>query len=122
MEQVPRIFWQRMIDETVREKSIRLSKDRYTGGVPRPRDSGLFRRSVGELKGQVADWRATVPGTDHCVHAVEYRDRYELHLDLYDPRKKPLEHLLYDSPKYAAIVATGAAATMAIVRSFLRKK
>ncbi len=122
MDQNSRSFWQIKITEAIQGDVVVVPKNDGISNVPKPRDSGLFRRSLGEIKGQIADWRASVPGTTQCVHAVEYRDRYEVHLDRYDPGKKPLEHLLYDSPKYAAIIATGAVATLAIVRTLLRKK
>ena len=122
MDQNSRSFWQARINEAIHCGKVTVLKNDGISNVPRPKESGLFRRSLGEIKGQLADWRASVPGTDQCVHAVEYRDRYELHLDRYDPGKKPLEHLLYDSPKYAAMIATGAVATLAIVRTILKKK
>jgi hypothetical protein len=69
-------------------------RDPHTGT---PEESGLFRRSVGTPKGQVRDWRSTVPGSDSGIHVVEYRDRYEAHADRFDPSNKPLEHLIFDS-------------------------
>ena len=102
------------------EKKIVLDKNPYEE-IPSPKDSGLFKRSVGEIKGQRADWRATSDGDVGCVHVVEYSDRYEMHYDKYDPRKKPIEHLLFDSPVYGAIIAAGAVAAYTVLRNILKK-
>ncbi len=66
---------------------------------PRPDDELPFKRSIGEIKGQIADYRLSIDDSDLGIHAVEFIDRYEVHVDLYDPYKKPIKHLLLESPK-----------------------
>ncbi len=56
-----------------------------------------FRKSVGLPCGQIADYRANI--NNFCIHIKEYYDRYDIHLDRYDPKKNPFMHLLYDVPK-----------------------
>jgi len=63
-----------------------------------PMDSGIFYRSVGKIRGQIRDYRASVDGATFGIHVVEFLDRYEVHVDRFDPYKKPLEHLIVDSP------------------------
>jgi pantothenate kinase type III len=63
-----------------------------------PLESGIFHRSVGKIRGQIRDYRASVEGATFGIHAVEFLDRYEVHVDRFDPYKKPLEHLIVDSP------------------------
>ncbi|WP_254823425.1 hypothetical protein [Haloglomus halophilum] len=36
------------------------------------------------------------------VHVVEYPDRWELHIDRYNPRYEPLGHVLVDAPEQTA--------------------
>jgi hypothetical protein len=67
-----------------------------------PQRSGLFRRSIGSPKGQIKDWRSAVPDSYRGVHAVEFSDRYEVHVDRFDPSVKPLEHLIFDNGKQLA--------------------
>jgi hypothetical protein len=99
----PYDFWNRVISEVLVENRLTVPKSPY-GYVPRPEESGLFVKSIGEPKGQIADWRASVPGTVRGVHAVEFRDRYEVHVDRFDPAKKPISHLLLESPGSAILI------------------
>ncbi len=64
--------------------------------LPEISESGIFVRSVGEPRGQIADWRTFKEGVESGVHAVEYTDRFELHVDLFDPNQHPLKHLAVD--------------------------
>ncbi len=113
-------YWETMIHKTIRERHIVLRKDAYED-IPSPGDSGFFKRSVGELKGQKADWRAGFENDPGCVHAVEFWDRYELHYDKFDPAKKPIQHLIFDSPAYGALVAAGAIATVLVLKTVFKK-
>src|SRR5579875_2171519 len=95
----PYDFWNEALSEAVIYGHLTLFKDGVDGAViPDPEESGLFRRSVGEYHGQLRDWRATIPGSEKGVHLREYSDRYELHIDRFDPYKHPLKHLVFDSP------------------------
>ncbi len=85
-------FWNIIVALTYIEKSITLYKDM----VPSPYESGLFTRSIGKPAHQIADLRTYKLGIDSCVHLVELRDRYVLHVDSYDPLKHPGKHMLYD--------------------------
>ena len=41
------------------------------------------------------------------IHILEYSDRYLVHKDRFDPRKFPLEHLIYDSPETLIAIGIG---------------
>jgi hypothetical protein len=115
MENQSEQFWRNAMSKSLSSnRKLIFPKGSKT---PSPRESNLFKRSIGEVKGQIADWRASVNNEDKCVHIVEFRNRYEVHVDKYDPRKKPIEHLLFDSPVYGAIIATGAAVAIAVIKS-----
>ncbi len=60
-----------------------------------------FQRSFGE-----ACWRARFIDSDEGFHAVEYRDRYECHIDRKDPLKDAWGHLVEDSPGTLSPIAT----------------
>ncbi len=66
--------------------------------VGNPTESGIFFRSIGKIRGQISDYRASVQDATFGIHVVEFLDRYEIHIDRFDPYKKPLEHLIVDSP------------------------
>lgn len=99
-------FWNGVISEVLIRNNMTIFKVLSDGTeVPHPSESGLFRKSIGEMKGQIADWRASISGSDKGVHVVEFRDCYRIHVDEYDPHKKPVEHLIHDSPKTGAALA-----------------
>jgi len=100
----PYDFWKQVVSEALAENRLTVPKSPY-GYVPRPEESGLFVKSIGEPRGQIADWRASVPGTVKGVHAVEFTDRYDVHVDRFDPAKKPISHLLLESPGSAILIA-----------------
>lgn len=41
------------------------------------------------------------------VHVVEYPDRWELHIDRYNPRYEPVGHVLVDAPEQTAQAVLG---------------
>lgn len=99
-------IWNDIISKVLLCNRMTISKTLPDGSeMPHPSDSGLFRRSVGERKGQIADWRASISGSDRGVHVVEFKEFYSIHVDKYDPYKKPVEHLVHDSPKTGAALA-----------------
>lgn len=82
-----------------------------------PEDSGLFVKSIGKPKGQIADWRSRSPreGSTLSVHVVEFHDSYEVHTDMYDPMISPIKHLIYDfSPDIGKNILTAGAAYFAV--------
>ena len=86
-------MWNGVISKVLVFGTLTISKALPDGTeIPHPSESGLFRKSVGERKGQIADWRASISGSERGVHVVEYRNCYRVHVDRYDPYKKPLEH------------------------------
>lgn len=96
----PYDFWNSVVASVLSYGTMEFSKELPEGGmVPSPEISGLFARSVGEPKGQVADWRSSVPRSMRGVHVVEFEDHYSVHVDQFDPNKAPVRHLLVDSPK-----------------------
>ncbi|WP_393971676.1 hypothetical protein OXIME_000252 [Oxyplasma meridianum] len=116
----PYDFWEQVIFEVLDKNRLTVPKSPY-GYVPGPEKSGLFVRSIGEPKGQIADWRASVPGSVRGVHAVEYRDRYEVHVDRFDPAKKPISHLLLESPGSAILLGTLGLLAAFLGGSFFKK-
>ncbi len=66
--------------------------------VGNPMESGIFFRSIGKIRGQIRDYRGSIDRANCGIHIVEFLDRYEVHVDKFDPHKKPLEHLIVDSP------------------------
>lgn len=99
-------IWNDIISQVLSCQNMTISKELPDGGMmPHPSESRLFRRSVGERKGQMADWRASISGSDRGVHVVEFKHFYSIHVDQYDPYKKPIEHLVHDSPKTGVAVA-----------------
>jgi hypothetical protein len=93
--------------------------------IPHPGETSFFGRSIGELKGQVADWRASIDGDVRGFHVVEFDDRYECHLDHRDPSKDPVGHLVEDSPSTLAAILVGgviAAIATGIAYRYSRRK
>jgi len=123
-EQDSRDFWYSVISRTMSDGPLSVDKLLESGEeVPRPEASGLLIRHVGEIKGQIADWRASFDNDERGFHAVEYSDRYDCHLDNKDPLKDPLGHLVEDSPGTLALaVGLGLLAAGATVYALTRKK
>jgi len=57
------------------------------------------KRTLGEAKGQIADWEITLSDGKR-IHIVEFEDRYEIHWDIVSPRVDPLKHLRIDAPHW----------------------
>lgn len=116
-------IWNSIISDVLINKEITISKVDSDGDViPSPSESGLFKRSVGEPKGQIADWRASINSSDRGVHVVEYKDKYSVHVDKFDPQKRPLMHLVHDSPRTAAALTLIGIGITALIRSRIGKK
>ncbi|MCL4439005.1 MAG: hypothetical protein M1616_06570 [Candidatus Thermoplasmatota archaeon] len=96
----PEDFWNEVITDTISSGSLEITKIGVNGEkIPSPEDSGIFHRSIGERKGQIADFRCPLDGTESGVHVVEFEDHYSVHIDRYDPDRYPVRHLVHDSPK-----------------------
>lgn len=121
-------FWRTVISRTYENKPtvFKLLKLFPDGNqVPRPESTGeLLKRHIGELKGQIADWRASFTDSDEGFHAVEFQDRYECHIDKWDPLKNAWKHLVEDSPGSLALIAAAGLgiATVAGLAYYFRKK
>lgn len=119
----PYDFWNSVVASVLSYGTMEISKMDGSGDpVPRPENSGLFRRSIGEQKGQVADWRASIPGSKRGVHVVEFEDHYSAHVDRYDPNKDPIRHLLMDSPKTILSALVAGVASLFLYSMLGRKK
>jgi hypothetical protein len=57
-------------------------------------------RLAARREGAVASYRDS--RRRDSVHIVEYPDRWELHVDRYNPRREPLGHVLVDAPEQTA--------------------
>jgi hypothetical protein len=101
-------FWYSVIQRTLSEKPkefVFFKFDENKKEVPRPENSkGLVKKHIGELKGQISDWRASFKDSNEGFHAVEFTDRYECHIDKVDPNKDPLGHLQEDSPNTLGVI------------------
>ena len=116
-------FWNSILARALIEGRLTVRKIDDSGyPIPEPSSSGLFRRSVGEPKGQLADWRASIGGSVRGVHVLEYSDRYEIHVDNFDPYKKPFQHTLFDSPKTGMALLLGGIGAALFIRNLRRKK
>ena len=89
-------FWDQAVVEILIFGRITIMKLPLLAGPPPISASGIFSRSVGSGKGQIADWRIRIESTGRSVHVLEYGDRYVGHVDRFDPLRKPLEHVIYD--------------------------
>lgn len=107
----PYDYWNSVVASVLSYGPMEIPKMAGNGqSVPEPGKSGLFRRSVGEMKGQLADWRTGIPNSTRGIHIVEFEDHYSVHVDRFDPGKDPVRHLLLDSPRtLLSLVATGLA-------------
>lgn len=109
------LIWNSIIEQTISAgKPLRFRKIMNNGEkIPSPDQAQpkIFVKSIGELKGQIADWRASFNKSKAGFHAVEFNDHYETHIDSVDPFKDPLGHLLSDSPDtlvgVIAVIAIG---------------
>ncbi len=83
------------------DSEVRVPKDR----IIHPRDLPAFRRSTGwPKKGGIAHWRATLPD-GRCLHAVERKNDFMVHLDQVDPAIDLVGHLAQDSPSFFVLTA-----------------
>lgn len=122
MALTPGDFWNEAVASVLASGTFDIPKQNEMGEiVPSPMETGLFYRSVGEPKGQVADYRLSLRDSDSGVHVVEFRDHYSIHLDRFDPAKHPVKHLVHDSPK-TIIQVLAAGIIGALFFSFMRKK
>lgn len=104
-EKEANLFWTQQVIQTLvglHSSKNPLVFNRYdTDGVevPEPKDTKFIKWSLGELKGEPkTDWRASLDGLESGFHAVQYADRYECHIDKFDPNKNLYKHLSEDSP------------------------
>jgi acyl dehydratase len=97
------IFWKTVITSTLEKGHTGknpLILDKHfedNGEIPRPENTSFLSRHVGEFKFQIGDWRASFEESIEGFHAVEFDDRYECHIDMVDPKKDPIGHLVKDS-------------------------
>ena len=120
-------IWSSIIEQTVSAgHPLRFSKEMDNGEIiPSPNETNpkILTRHIGELKGQIADWRASFTDSKMGFHAVEFEDYYETHIDSVDPLKDPLNHLIKDSPgTLIGIIAAIGIVGGIVVYAFTRKK
>ena len=78
----PYDFWNQVVTDVLVEKKATIYKSDDIEFIPRPEESGLFVRSIGEPKGQIADWRSSIPGSrNRKVHSFQVKiDSLAIHL------------------------------------------
>ncbi len=99
------IFWTQKIIQTLvglHNWKYPLVFDRYDGEgieIPKPEETNFIKWSLGEIKSEPkTDWRASLLGLKNGFHAVQFDNRYECHIDKFDPKKNLFKHLSEDSP------------------------
>ncbi len=75
--------------------------------IGHPAQAG-FGKSLGELKGQLADWRKSLPDSS-CIHVLEYAADYTLHRDKRNPNTDLIGHLVEDAPHWLIVIGLGIA-------------
>ena len=109
----PNMFWKKIITkiDLINKKNggtYRIWKKNIFGvSIPRPEKANLLRWSLGEPKGQIADWRASFLNREEGFHALEYKNYYECHIDRINPHKNLPGHLIQDSPHLLLIAGIG---------------
>lgn len=122
MVHYPSDFWNEVISSALTLGSVDVPKVSVSGEhVPEPMETGLFYRSIGEQKGQIADYRLSLKNSESGIHVVEFLDHYSVHVDRFDPARYPIRHLVHDSPK-TIIQLLGAGIIGALFFNFLRRK
>jgi hypothetical protein len=120
------LIWNSIIQQTISANGhLRFDKIIENGQLipsPEETDPKILVRHLGELKGQIADWRASFNNSDKGFHAVEFVDYYETHIDSVDPLKDPMGHLIKDSPGTLVGVITAVAIGGILAYVFTRKK
>ena len=87
--------------------------------LPHPMSAG-FVNSIGELKGQLADWR--MPLADgRGIHVVEFQSYYDAHWDFKDPTVDPVGHLLNDAAHWLLLVGIVVALVFVGIGLYLTK-
>ena len=118
----PADFWNEVIGNVIAGGNALIPKmDDIGREVPKPDESGLFHRSIGEQKGQIADYRRSLEHSESGVHIIEFSDHYSVHIDRYDPDRYPVKHLVHDSPR-TLLQILGAGLFGALIFSLFRRR
>lgn len=120
------LIWNSIIQQTLSAgRPLKFPKTMSNGKQIPPPDQAkptILQRHVGEIKGQIADWRASFEDSSSGFHAVEFEDYYETHIDSIDPLKDPLGHLVKDSPGTLVGIIAAVAIGGLLAYVFTRKK
>ena len=73
--------------------------------IPHPISMGFYP-SVGDLYGQIADYRVAL-ADGRGIHSREYKFIYGFHWDNKDSSLDPLGHLIEDAPHWLIILVLG---------------
>jgi len=74
-----------------------------------------FTRSIGDLQGQIADYRLLM-ADGKSIHLRVFNDCFKLHWDYRDPRVDPWGHLVFDAPHWVNLIES----TLNMVETVLR--
>lgn len=84
--------------------------------VANPIEEG-FTRSVGDFKGQIADFRRPMPD-GRSIHVREFAEHFLVHWDWRDPSLDPIGHLVQDAPHILVLFSLVALAVLGLVLGF----
>ena len=97
------IQWKEINRQIIRlpyKENIEINK----GTASHPLRSG-FQKHYGAPKGQFADYRKCLPDGS-CIHVLEYKNKYYIHRDRFDPRENMTKHILYDLRNVLGVALT----------------
>jgi len=76
-----------------------------------------FIESIGDFKGQVADFRRPMPD-GRSIHVREFKKHFLVHWDFRDPSLDPLGHLVQDAPHILGLLSLAALVVLGLAVEF----
>jgi len=107
--------WDNLIHHILRlpvHQDIAVSKS----AILSPLEEG-FRVSIGEFKGQMADFRRPMPD-GRSIHVKEFKKHFLAHWDFRDPSLDPLGHLVQDAPHILGLLSLAAFVVLGLAIEF----
>lgn len=76
-----------------------------------------FMRSVGDFRGQIADFRRPMPD-GKSIHVQEFAEHFLVHWDWRDPSLDPVGHLVQDAPHILLLCSLVGVVVLGLVLGF----